>query len=104
MNDPQADAQLFLFDLANLAKEHWFKPDERWSLSLANEAEKVTVEKKYFPTLYITGEAEGLQQTDSLMRPHLKLAQPEIEVPDERRIKQLPAIYLIAFNADRQRK
>lgn len=104
MDNPQNEARFFIYDLANLAKEHWFKPDERWALSLANEAEKTAVEKNYYPTLYIEGETEELKKIDALMRNELHLPQPEIEVPDERRARKLPATYLIAYNPGRQRK
>lgn len=104
MNDSQAEARLFLYDLANLAKEHWFKPGESWALCLANEAKKAAIEKQYYPTIYITGGTELLEQVATMMRPELKLAEPAVEVPDERRTRMVLPTYLIAFNPDRQRK
>ena len=104
MNNPKAEAQLFLYDLANLAKEHWFKPGENWALSLANESEKAAIEKQYHPTLNISGETAELQQISELMRAELRLAELVPEIPDERRARKLPAKYLIAYNPARMRK
>ena len=104
MNNPQAEAQLFLYDLANLAKEHWFKPGENWELSPANEADKAAIEKQYFPTLNINGEAEQLHQIAAIMRRELHLAEPVPEEPDERRARRIPPTYLIAYNPVRIRK
>jgi hypothetical protein len=103
MKDPQAEAQLFLYDLANLAKEHWFKGGEHWALVLANEAEKAAVEKQYQPTLYITGESEMLQKVYELMSAELRFKPVQVEVP-ERGTRKDPPAYLIAFNTERQRK
>lgn len=104
MNNPQAEARLFLYDLANLAKEHWFKPAEHWALSLANEAEKAVIEKRYHPTLYIQGETLALQQVAEIMRTELHLAVLVSEVPDERRARKTPPTYLLAYNPLRERK
>jgi hypothetical protein len=104
MNNPQAEARLFLYDLANLAKEHWFKPGENWALSLANETEKAAIEKQYFPTLNINGEAGQLQQIATLMRSELQIAEPVPEEPDERRARKIPPTYLMAYNPARVRK
>jgi hypothetical protein len=104
MKDPQAEAQVFLYDLANLAREHWFKPGENWALSLANETEKAALEKQYQPILYITGETASLQKVAELMRTALRQPEPEPETVDERRARRVPPTYLIAYNPDRERK
>jgi hypothetical protein len=104
MNNPATEAQLFLYDLANLAKEHWFKPGEHWALSLVNAAEKAVIEKQYHPTLYISGETTELEKISELMRQELHLAALVPEMPDERRARKAPAVYLIAYNPDRIRK
>jgi hypothetical protein len=103
MKDPQTEARLFLYDLANLAKEHWFKGVEHWSLVLANNAEKLAVEKQYQPVLNITGEPEFLQKVYELMSAEMKFNPIPVEVP-ERGTRKEPATYLIAFNSERQRK
>lgn len=103
MDNPQAEARLFLYDLANLAKEHWFKPGENWALSLANETEKTALEKQYHPTLYIQGETAELQEISGIMRTELHLAALVPEVADERSARKVPATYLLAFNPARQK-
>jgi hypothetical protein len=104
MNNPQAEAQLFLYDLANLAKEHWFKPGEGWALSLANDSEKKALEKQYHPILNISGETQFLEKVATQMRLQLKIAEPAAEIPDERRARREPATYLLAYNPVRIRK
>ncbi|RWY53863.1 hypothetical protein [Mucilaginibacter gilvus] len=104
MNEPQAEARLFLYDLANLAKEHWFKPDERWAITLANDAEKTTILKQYYPTLHISGETEVLKEIAAILGNELNLDQIAPEEPADRRVRPVPPTYLIAFNPSRQRK
>jgi hypothetical protein len=103
-NDPKTEARLFLYDLANLAKEHWFKPDEHWALSLANEAEKSAILKQYHPILYVSGETEALKAVAEIMRNELRLAPLVPEESNDRRTRQLPPTYLIAYNPACQRK
>jgi len=103
MNDPQAEAHLFLYDLANLATEHWFKPGEGWALTLANEAQKIAIEKQYHPTLYISGETGFLRQVYELMKPALKQIDSAPE-PETRGVRTLPPTFLLAFNPERTRK
>ncbi|WP_429380194.1 hypothetical protein [Mucilaginibacter sp. UYCu711] len=104
MNEPQAEARLFLYDLANLAKEHWFKPDEHWALTLANEAEKAAIYKQYYPILYISGETEALKTIAEIMHTELHHAPLVPEETNARNARQLRPTYLIAYNPARQRK
>jgi hypothetical protein len=45
------EAREYVYDLENCSKEHGFKAEEGWELALATTTERITVEKKYFPTI-----------------------------------------------------
>jgi hypothetical protein len=99
----QPQAELFLYDLANLAKENWFKPGEGWVISLVTEAEKIALEKQYRPTLFITGETEQLQKVYELLGKSIKTAEPGgLSATDRSGRKTMPT-YLLAYNPARLR-
>ncbi len=43
--------KLYLFDLMNTAKEHGFKADDNWQLSLVTDKERSKIQKDYHPTI-----------------------------------------------------
>ncbi len=99
-----AQAKLFLYDLGNSAREHWFKADEAWEISLASGEEKAVLEKKYHPTLSAAYPAEILADMLRIVKGKLKIA---LFAAEER--LNLAAIrldhlqYLVAYNAGRPR-
>ena len=106
MIPPKVDLQasMYVFDLNNSAKEHWFKPNEHWELSLASEADRTAIEKKYRPTLSVKGLPETLIRLQTLVK--AKLAQGGTEATGRNLVSDQPAadlLYLIAFNPDRLR-
>jgi hypothetical protein len=105
MNDQQAqaEARLFLYDLANLAKENWFKPQESWVISLVTETEKIALEKQYRPTLFITGETEPLQKVYELLKLSLKTAEPTTPAARHRSGRKIMPTYLLAYSPGRER-
>src|SRR5476651_2403939 len=48
---PEYQAKEYLFDLNNTANENGFKADESWKVSLTTAAEKVAIEKNYYPVI-----------------------------------------------------
>lgn len=45
------ETRLYLFDLMNTAKEHGFKADDNWQLSLVTDKERSKIQKNYHPTI-----------------------------------------------------
>ena len=97
-------AREYVFDLGNVAKENWFKPDESWELSLATSDEKSAIEKKYYPTVsakVLPEKLIGLLELvkDKLNTLHMNFA--SISVPAGARHDHLQ--YIVAFNPGRRR-
>ena len=92
-------AREYVFDLGNVAKENWFKPDESWELSLATSDEKSAIERKYYPTVSAHPEQEGLFEFLRLVKGKLLLPLSKQEYgfdADSNGHKNLR--HLIAFN------
>jgi hypothetical protein len=97
-------AREYVFDLGNVAKENWFKPDESWELSLATSDEKSALEKRYYPTVSAKALPEKLAGLLDLVKVKLiDLHMNFASVP-------LPAgaghdhfQYIVAFNPNRPR-
>ena len=97
-------AKLFVFDLENSAKEHWFKPDEGWEVSVVTGADKSAIEKKYYPTVSAKCLPERLAGMLTTVKSSLKTAGLAAEpVLDIQTINLNNLQYLIAYNPKRQR-
>jgi hypothetical protein len=97
-------ASMFLFDLGNSAKEHWFKAEETWEVSLATDDEKLAMEKKYFPTVSIKVLPEQLAELYGLIKRRSTIVHSDVEnTLNTDTIIKNHLQYLIAFNPNRQR-
>jgi hypothetical protein len=47
----ESHTRLYLFDLMNTAKEHGFKAEDNWQLSVVSDAERSKIQKDYHPTI-----------------------------------------------------
>jgi hypothetical protein len=98
------EAKLFLFDLSNSAKEHWFGPGESWQVSLVTEEEREVLERRYYPTLSAKALPEILAELLGLVKGKLNLAKTETENNFTLgTIQKGHFEYLIAFNPERKR-
>jgi hypothetical protein len=97
-------ANMFLFDLNNSAREHWFKTDETWEISLVTADERSALEKKYHPTISAKVLPEILAELLGLVKKKLFMVQSDQEksVNTDTVIKK-HLQYLIAYNPKRQR-
>jgi hypothetical protein len=105
MNDQKSAERLaeeYLYDLRNSAAENGFKPDEKWELSLVNQADKVVIEKSYHATVASKAGPEDISVLFELVRAGLK--QPAGSVPDLNTIRREQLQYLIAYNPARERR
>jgi hypothetical protein len=98
------EAKLFLFDLSNSAKEHWFGPGESWQVSLVTEKEREVLERHYYPTLSTKALPEILAELLSAVKGKLNLAKTETENNFTLgKILRDHIEYLVAFNPERKR-
>ena len=98
-------AREYVYNLNNCAKENGFAPDESWELSLATVAEKLAIERSYYPTLSTKalpgGLPELLMQIKTQMR-KLQINFANMPLPAQDVLNHLQ--YIVAFNPARQRK
>ena len=96
-------AKIYVYDLNNCAKENGFKNEETWEFSLATDAEKSVLEKKYFPTISAKVLPEFLSELVNLVKSKLVHATYNINKADTHTIKESGLQYLIAYNPNRFR-
>jgi hypothetical protein len=97
-------ASMFLFDLNNSAREHWFKTDETWEIRLATAEERSALEKKYYPTISAKVLPEILAELFGLIKKKLFMVQSDQEKSlNTDTIIKNHLQYLVAFNPKRQR-
>ncbi|MGZ3776052.1 MAG: hypothetical protein ACXVIY_00330 [Mucilaginibacter sp.] len=97
-------AREYVFDLGNVAKENWFKPDESWELGLATTDEKTALEKRYYPTVSAKVLPEKLAGLLDLVKVklidlHMNFASVPLPVGTANDHFQ----YIVAFNPNRRR-
>jgi hypothetical protein len=97
-------AREYVFNLGNVAKENWFKPDESWELSLATSDEKSAIEKSYYPTVSAKVLPEALTGLLELVKSklsslHMNFASMPLPVGEGHEHPQ----YIVAFNPNRRR-
>ena|ERR1700748_3748645 len=97
-------ANLYMHDLTNCAKEFHFKAEEVWKVGLVTNKEKSAIEKKYFPTISVKILPKVLLETFDMVKE--KLSQAKSEVESKLTISNISIgklSYLIAFNPKRER-
>ncbi|RCH56448.1 hypothetical protein DJ568_00895 [Mucilaginibacter hurinus] len=72
-------ANVYVYDLNNCAREHGFKEDDVWVLNLASVDEKKALEKKYMPTISVKALPEFLSQLGHAVRDKLIQAKSSFE-------------------------
>lgn len=61
-------AKMYAYALNSATKEHGFKKDEKWTLTLANAEEKAEIEQKYYPTVSTQIEAASLLKLSEFVK------------------------------------
>ncbi len=72
-------ANLYIYDLHNCAKEFGFKTEDVWEVGLVTDVEKSAIEKKYFPTISIKILPAILLETFEMVKEKLLQAKSEAE-------------------------
>ncbi|RYE20810.1 MAG: hypothetical protein EOP51_17035 [Sphingobacteriales bacterium] len=97
-------ANVYIYDLDNCAREYGFKADDLWQLSLATGDEKKALEKKYLPTISAKALPEFLSELGRVVKEKLIKAKTGIEHQlNPNNIPGTELQYLIAYNPKRQR-
>ncbi|RNL54283.1 hypothetical protein [Pedobacter jejuensis] len=61
-------AKMYAYAINSATKEYGFKKDEGWKLNLANAAEKLEIEQKYYPTVSTQIDSKSLLQLSELVK------------------------------------
>jgi hypothetical protein len=94
----------YVYDLNNEAKEHGFRDDEKWELTLATETDKAQIQKDYYPSVTSNASSDTLLQVFQSVKlaMHIPLSKEEQQM-DSQSIVNSNLKYIIAFNPKRAR-
>jgi hypothetical protein len=100
----EIQTKMYLYDLTNLAKEHGFKADDNWEFSMASNADRIKIQKNYYPTAATKMGPEILLQVLNSVKEGLKQSYTRDDSQvDKRTIIADELDYLVAFNPKRPR-
>lgn len=100
----EQQARMYLYDLMNAAKEHGFKADDTWELSIVNDSGRSKLQKDYFPAIAVKIAPEIVLQVFNSARSGLKQSfTNDAHLPDEKRILTDNINFLVAINPKRMR-
>jgi hypothetical protein len=95
---------MYLYDLTNLAKEHGFKADDSWEFSMVTNADRLKIQRNYFPTAATKMGPEILLQVLNQVKSRLNQSYTRDDNSiDKRTIIEDELDYLVAFNPKRPR-
>jgi hypothetical protein len=102
---PEYQAKEYLFDLNNIANENGFKADESWKVSLATAAEKVAIEKNYYPVIATKVVPELLPGLFRTIKASLSQGLDNFESSmDAKALVKSELYYVVAYNPNRLRR
>jgi hypothetical protein len=102
---PEYQAKEYLFDLNNIANENGFKADESWKVSLATAAEKVAIEKNYYPVIATKVVPEVLPGLYRIVKASLRQGMDNAESAlDAKALDKSGLYYVVAYNPNRLRR
>jgi hypothetical protein len=100
----EKQARTYVYDLMNEAKEHGFRADDKWKLSLVNEAEKHRLQKEYHPAIVNKVSPEAILEVFHNVKPALRQSlSKEDLLLDTKTILDDNLNYIVAFNPNRSR-
>jgi hypothetical protein len=96
--------KMYLYDLMNTAKEHGFKGEDSWQLSMVTDTERIKIQKDYYPTIATKVIPEFLLQVFNLTKQRLNqsFTKPD-EGANNRSVVNSELSYIVAFNPKRPR-
>ena len=100
----EKQTRMYMFDLLNTAKEHGFKGEDNWELSMATDTERIKIQKDYYPTIAARIFPEILVQVFHTIKSRLNQSgYPEDRKEGTRTALNEELTYLVAFNPKRPR-
>jgi hypothetical protein len=94
----------YLYDLMNMAKEHGFKADDNWELSMVTDIERKKIQRDYYPTIATKVIPEVLLQVFNLTKLRLNQSINKLdETLNPRSVANSELSYIVAFNPKRMR-
>jgi hypothetical protein len=97
-------SKIYLYDLMNAANEHGFKGEDKWQVKLVTDAEKVWIQKSYYPTLSAKIRPEIMLQVFQTTKHELNQAlSREEQSLNSQQILKDELTYLVAYNPNRPR-
>lgn len=96
----EKEANLYLFDLQNFAREHGCKTNDNWQIEQVTLEEKAQLEKKYELTLVNKVLPENFRELLRLIRSKLNLRSTDSDTGGNTPA-QGNGQYLVAFHTDR---
>ncbi|MBL4677609.1 MAG: hypothetical protein JKY70_15610 [Mucilaginibacter sp.] len=102
--DIKFETSRYVYDLNNLAKEHGFKAEENWELSMESVAGKTKLQRDFYPNNVAKISPDILLQVLHSVKNKLQLPLTEDEANASRKKLELDEIqYLVAYNPKRPR-
>ncbi|MEO6632203.1 MAG: hypothetical protein ABIN13_10790 [Mucilaginibacter sp.] len=100
----EKETRMYLFDLTNTALENGFKADDNWELVLGTEAQKIKIQKDYYPAIAAKIFAEIALPVYYTIKSRLHQPLNAIEQSlDVKTVLKDNLNYVIAYNPKRQR-
>ncbi|RFZ84678.1 hypothetical protein DYU05_03455 [Mucilaginibacter terrenus] len=100
----EAETRLYSYELMNTAREHGFKADDVWELSLVSDTEKSRLQKNYYPTIATKMLPEAVLEVYTQLKSRLSNSLSTSEnTPDKKTIAADSLNYLVAYNLKRPR-
>ncbi|MGN8072097.1 hypothetical protein [Mucilaginibacter sp. SG564] len=100
----EKQTRMYMFDLLNTAKEHGFKGEDNWELSMVTDTERIKIQKDYYPTIAARIFPEILLQVFHTIKSRLNQSgYPEDHKVVTRTVLNEELTYLVAFNPKRPR-
>ena len=98
------ETRMYLYDLNNSAREHGFKADDKWELSLVTDTERSKIQKDYYPAIAAKMFPEMLLPVFTTVKERLKQElNPEEESLDLKSVLNRELSFIVAYNPKRPR-
>jgi len=92
-------AKMYAYAINSATKEHGFKKDEGWKVTLANEQEKAEIEQKYYPIVSTQITAGSLLKLSEFVKDILNLTPVFANDPiNTFGVQHSDSEYIIAYN------
>jgi hypothetical protein len=100
----ERQARTYVYDLMNEAKEHGFGNEDKWTLIVVSDAERMRIKKDYYPVVANKVSPDALLQVFRTVKTelHQSLSKEEA-LMDTMTVANEDLNYIIAFNPKRTR-